>query len=408
MKTQTKVRIALTLAILVGISIVNFTSRTASPLISGNLAVAQLENSDAGFVKAKVGTLFNGGGIPALITLALIVAVWIKPVVQAFTASALILLCLTPMLSHAAVMDKDQEEWKAIKPNQSAFLVPAVGANKSSQAQFDSSAYLDSLKIAAKRIQIPHTIWHQAGALAWDKYVPSATLYVVTRQPYARSWQKETTKGTSAKDEGTYLESKEGINIDFGTMISAEIIEKDSALYMYHFGASETIDAGDSAEFPSVVYAKPLSEIMDTVVYMDAHRLLAKEFGKRTFLECSYQKAEIFSNVEAQLVATYKPLGISIRYFGQGSPLNYDQKIQSAVDTLVISDLQAMVVSNQLKTIPVQSALADIAIKNGAATSAAKWDGKLPALPSFMIIPSGIWDKVLGWFSSPKPSTASN
>lgn len=407
---STMIRVILTLAVVLGLGFINFTARTVAPLVSSKAAVEQLKDNDAAYVQAKAGMWFNGSGVPNVVGLLLLAALWWKPVANKFRSPAilspLLLLALGSVTTRAAVMDLDQEEWKNIRPNQTAFLVPMVGENKRSQAAFDSAAYLDSLKVAAKRVQIPHMLWTQVGRV-WNgkKFVPSATLYIVTREPYSRSWQKESTRGTSPKDEGTYVESKESVNIDFGTMISAEIEETNAALYMYHFGINNLLDPGDDADFPSAVYAKPLDLVMDTIVFNDAHRKLAREFGKRTLIECISQKADIFAAVESELKTDYAAMGITIKYFGLGSQLNLDPKIQDAINSVAIAALDAQAVSNRLLTIPVMQALANIEIKKGVAAATAKWTGTLPNLPSFVVVPAGFWEKFSDWLT-PAPVSA--
>lgn len=401
-----KNRIILSLGTIVGWSVINHITNVAAPIISGETSVHQLDNSNTGYCIARAGTYFDGSGISLFILGLVLAAIWIPYIARSFkkVGTPLATLMLFGLLTsaNATVLDKNTylSEFKTIKPNQTAFLIPMQGANKSSQGQFDSIAYLDANKVATKRIQIPHVVLDRsttlANSLSADQYIPSACLYIVGREPYTRMWVKTAERGTSTKDEGTYVETSESINIDFGTVVSAHIDPTNAALYLYHFGVSSALDNGDSPEYPSAVYARSLNDIMDTVVFNDAHRLLANEFGKRTFRQCISQKADIIETVQKTLKETYASYGITIEYFGMASGLNFDQKLQEAVNNVAIAELDASAASNRLASMPVLQTLADIKFKTSAAEALSKWNGTLPALPSFAVIPSGFLESVTG------------
>lgn len=399
-----KISIILTVLAIVAWLTFNSLSQAAAPLISGQASVAQLDNTTSGYFVAKAGTVFSGSGISIIALLAVLTLIWIKPIVNGFKSLTLVAFVSLFMIgtANATILDKNTylSEFITIKPNQTAFLIPMQGANKSTQGQFDSIAYLDANKVATKRIQIPHVVLDKAGTWAnsvtADQYIPSAELYIVNREPYTRLWTKEETRGTSTKNEGTYVETCESINIDFGTVIAAEISPTNAALYMYHFGVSDQLNQGDDVNFPSVVYARNLNDIMDTVVFNDAHRMLANEFGKRTFRECISQKSDIIKTVEQQLKDTYAPLGITIRYFGLASQLNFADDLQKAVNNVAIAELDAAAATNRMAAMPVLQALADINLKNSVASAVSKWNGSLPQLPSFAVLPDGLFNGIGG------------
>jgi hypothetical protein len=89
-------------------------------------------------------------------------------------------------------------------------------------------------------------------------------------------------------------------------------------------------------------------------------------------------------------------MGITISYFGLGSQMNFDQKIQDSINNVEIAIFDANAASNRMAAMPVLQALADINMKNSAAAALARWDGKLPALPSFAVVPNGIFDGIGG------------
>ena len=387
-----------------------------APLISSKAAMGQLQDTDSGFIIARWGALVTGGHLSSGLLLLVLLAIWAGPVIKGLkrlagrtppspgSLVALLFVILGGSSCHGYYDARDNEEYVTIKANQTAFLVPQQGANLQGQGAFDSAAYLEKNKIAEKRIQIPHMLLKRKGWTATDMYIPSAVLYVVTREPFVREWLKESIRGTSSKNEGFFLESAEGINIDFGVAISAHIKIEDSALYMFNLGTAST--QADTSEFPSVVYARPLAEVMDQVVRARVQTLLAREFGSRPMARCITDKAESMAAVEKQVVGDFAKIGITIDYVGYASQLNFDKEIQDAINKVFLTKQEAEAAANQLVSIPVRTAIADITIKEGIGKGLEKWDGKLPALPSFMILTPEVINSVKSLFpgSAPLPT----
>jgi hypothetical protein len=360
----------------------------------GNFLIAQyspsqLENSNKALIEMQAlkGGLFGLVALSWALSFYFLYRVW-KPKLNNVTSIFVFSLLLLSSDGYGYYANKNEVEIKTIKPNWTAYLVPNKGANQDSQAKFNSKSYLGVEKIAAKSVEIPHEVLPKRG-MQWDMYIPAATLYVVERQPYSRAWVKDSSRGTSKKDEGTYVESSESINIDFGTSIGASITEDDAATFLYTWGVGNIIDPNDSPEYPSVVYARKLEEIMDNYVYHDSQTMLAQEFGKNTLEYNIAHKAEIMAKVAEALITKYKKTGITIHFFGYASPLNFDKTIQDAINSKYIAGKNAEAVSDQMKSIPVHMGLAEVEIKKGIATAISKFDGKIN-LPSFVVLPEGL------------------
>lgn len=388
----------------------NFAFNTAAPLISGRASLEQLNDSDTGYFVAKFGTIFNGTGLPTTILFVILLLIWLKPITRAFRGSgqpggqglALLLvgfLLLGAQQANAYFDDKDQPEFIQIKTNQTVFMVTNQGKNLEGQAAFDSEAYLEKAKVSEKRIQIPHQAVTFKGAMftTYTKFIPASTLYIVTREPYVRQWCKEATRGTSAKDQGFYLESKESLNIDFGVSIAARIQPKDATKYLFFLGCSDKLNAGDNGDYPSVQYARDLADVMDNVVHQRVQIKLAREFGKRTLDECIAQKAEIMEIVKNETIADCANLGITVDDVGYASQLNEDPAIQEAINKVYVAHQNALAAVEQMKAVPALTAMADIAIKQGIASAASKWNGDLK-LPSFVVITPDLVNSVKGMF----------
>jgi hypothetical protein len=181
-------------------SYVNFVLNRAAPLAAGTLAAAQFDNSVAGYAQGEVARWFNGAGLPSVLLLAVLAVIWWRTARKWLGKTVIVVAVLAPTAAGAYYDKTDYTEPYFILPNESAFFVPDIGANKDNQAQFGSEAYLEANKIAAKRFIVPHSKLSGSGLLS-DYYVPAGRLIVVDRTPYNREWTSAANRGTSAKDE---------------------------------------------------------------------------------------------------------------------------------------------------------------------------------------------------------------
>jgi hypothetical protein len=67
--------------------------------------------------------------------------------------------------------------------------------------------------------------------------------------------------------------------------------------------------------------------------------------------------------------------------------LNYDPEIQKSIDKVYIAEQEAAAAENQLKAMSARTAVADIEIKRGIAQALSKWNGQIPNLPNFIVVP---------------------
>ena len=378
----------------------------ASPVIAGNLSVSQLTDTNAGFANTILARQFDGNGLPVIILIAVLACIWIPFLISMFKESPKVvtMLCILgcfTLNANAFYNERNDVEQITIKSNQTAFMIPMQGANLKNQGTFDSAAFLDANKVPTKRVEIPHCLLPKTGILVRDVYIPASQLVIVTREPFARCWTKDANRGTSKENQGFFVESKEGIDIDCGISIAACIQLKDSATYLYNFGISDKVMAQDQQfpDFASVVYAKDLSTIMDTVVHQDVQRLLSREFGKRAMTDAINQKFEIMQAVSDELVKTYAELGITIRYIGFATPLNFDSKIQDAIDGAFIAKKNADSAADRMTAMPVLMALADIEIKKGIAQAIGRWNGQI-SLPSFLLMSDQLTNTLGSFFGT--------
>jgi hypothetical protein len=144
------VRLLCTVAAILLYGWINFILNPVSTLMTAQMAGKQFENSDAAYVASSFGmNFFSHIGIPFVVLLGVLVAIWWRPVRGLLRAAALIGGIMAATHPAAAYYDKtDVTEAYTILPNESAFWIPDAGANKDSQAQIESEAFLNANKVA--------------------------------------------------------------------------------------------------------------------------------------------------------------------------------------------------------------------------------------------------------------------
>ncbi len=366
---------------------VNFLVSPVGTILSGDAAVRQLQNSDVAYVTSIWGMRFFGNlGLPFILLLAVVAAIWWLPARRWLTAirGAAVLLALTAAAPHAwAYYDKnDYTEAIYILPNQSAFVIPDAGANKDTQAQFMSLDYLKANKVAAKRVVIPHV--KLSGSGSWsDFYVPSARVIIVDRTPYNREWVTAANRGTSNRNEGMPCQSSEGLNITAGISIGVSVREEDAARYLYYFG---TVPPKGNPSDPAVIFtsvynARSVADVMDRVGRGEVLSLVCREISARALNDDNKDAGAIIKNVTAGMTAFLSERGITLDYLGWADTFTFDPAVQRAINDKFTADTVGPVL-NTLQD------LANVRIKEGLGQGLATRG--LPA--NLIAIPSDLLD----------------
>jgi hypothetical protein len=354
----------------------------AATIVTGEAAAGQFRNDDSGALVAQ-WTYGLANGVGALLTLVMVVAlvfVWLKPLRAllrrryALLPLALIaasLLVARPERAEAFADTTDKTEAYTILPNESAFFIPDTGANKDSQAQFNSEAYLQDKKIAVKRFIIPHQKLSGSGGASWlstgwDFYVPTGRLIIVDRSPYSREWVASRNRGTSARDESIPCQSKEGVNITVGVSIGASVSEDNAARYLYHFGVLPPTDAAGrlldrsapQTIFTSVYYSRRLSDVMDDVGRKRVQTLICNEIASRTFDQANEEAVKIMDNVRKSATDYFAGVGVTLEFIGWGDTFAFDPDVQKAVNDKRNAEALKDV-------LPVLQALAQLKVQEG-------------------------------------------
>jgi len=389
---------------------INFLLSSISTLASGKLAVKQFENSDSAYISSLLGMrFFHDLGIPSLVLFAVLLWVWWKPIkscVRSSRGGAAICLLVMLMGSSQALAYYDKQDFTEayfILPNESAFFIPDVGANKDSQGQFGSEAYLRENKIAAKRYIIPHT--KLSGSGTWsDFYVPTGRLIIVDRTPYNREWVSASTRGTSTRNEAIPCQSSEGLNITAEISIATSVLEENSPRYLYRFGVRPPVGDRTKPEviFTSVFYSRSLAEVMDSVGRGKVQALVCSEISSRTLDAANKEAPAVIANVEKNAKSFFEAMGITLDYLGWAGTFTFDQQVQDAINRRYVA-AQDVEVAKTLA--PYTSTIQALASADALRAFANKSDGKLPTNVSLWWLPTSLSD-VFSNLLKPAPETA--
>ena len=350
---------------------------------------------------------FKDLGIPVVVLLLVIVAIWWAPFKRKskFNGTSALILCIllfTAADSFGYYDKQDFTEAYFILPNESAFFIPDVGANKDSQSQFGSEAYLKENKIPAKRFTIPHAKFSGSGVWT-DFYVPTGRLIIVDRTPYNREWVASSHRGTSTKDESFPCQSAEGINVTVEISIAASVQEENAAKYLYNFGVKPPVGDRTRPEviFTSVFYGRTLSEIMDTVGRGKVQTLVCNEISSRPLDRVNTEAAKIMDTVSKGAEAFLGSKGITLDYIGWAGTFTFDHEIQDAINRRYVAS-QDVEIAKTLQ--PYTATIQALASADALRIFANKSDGKLPATVSLWWLPPSLNEYLGGLFKPPSES----
>lgn len=207
-----------------------------------------------------------------------------------------------------------------VGPNETAFVIPLQGNNVDSQGKFNSAEYLNSKKVAAKRIAIP--LVEKNTGRAWFDYewIDGVRVIKVNRAMVSREWSPPAT-GTQEKDESIPVVTRDSIQLGVGCAITAFIEEEDAATYLYYHGEAA------------------LAQVMDQNVRNWCVSELTREYGQLELNQAQTNFPAIFSRVFADAKAYFKTKGISIQQLGNAEGYEFKRpEIQKALNATFIAE----------------------------------------------------------------------
>ncbi len=372
------VRAILSLAAILLYGWINALVNPIATIGTARVAGQQFANSDLSFAGASLGMNFFGHlGLPAVALLAVLAAIWWAPARALFMGALLAGGLLSAPSPARAYYDKtDFTEAYTILPNETGFWIPDAGANRDSQAQFESEAYLNANKIALKRFMVPHVKLSGSGSF-YDFYVPAGRLIIVDRTPFSREWVDAHDRGTSKKKEGFPCQSREGLNIAVGVSIGTSVTEANAAKYLYRFGViSPQGDRGDPRIiFTSVYYSRKLADVMDDVGRKKIQTLVCDEIASRTFDKANEEAVKIMDSVKTKASEYFAAVGITLDFVGWADTFTFDPQVQEAVNRRYIASQDQAIAALLAPHAPTIQALA---AAEALRSFGQRTDGKLP------------------------------
>lgn len=361
-------RIITTIMAFLAYSIITNIYNPIQTLLTSSIAGAQFDNSDHSYLEVTSMFSFLHGmhGIITMLFLVVLALIWWKPTKMFFTAAASVAvvglaLTGTPDKAYAFAETTDKAEAYTILPNESAFWIPDVGANKDTQTKLDSEQYLSDNKVAAKRFVIPHVKFANSGGWAgWDYYVPSGRLIIVDRTPYSREWVASANRGTSSNDQSFPCQSIEGLNISVGMSVGASVSEENAAKFLYRFGVMPVRGARNDPQviFNSVYYGRNLADVMDDVGRKKIQTLVCNEIGSRTFDKANADAVVELENIRKKATEYFSSVGISIDFLGFADTFTFDPAVQKAVNDKYIA-------TSLKDSLPILEAVAQLKVQEG-------------------------------------------
>lgn len=288
-------------------------------------------------------------------------------------------IVLAISLMFASCKEYQEDIYVEIKPNETAFLIPLEEGTKSSQTKFKSADYLETMKVAAKRVYTP-TIWHQTGHIRLNgKWIPTVIVVKVDRAPVTREWTEDTDTGTEKSKQDINVESKESIGFGIGITCTASIPEELASTFLYYYNG------------------KTLNEVMDNNVRSYIQDILTREFGTRELSDCQGQRKAIFELMDSTTTNFFLERGVRIDNIGAAGEFHYlNPEIQTAINMEFIAEKKRDAAENEVaaaqqfaraaNTIAAQKLL-DARILIMEAYADAIRTGKLP-IPNTLVIGS--------------------
>ena len=372
------VRVICTVAAILLYGWINFALNPVATLVTAQMAGKQFENSDAAYIGSSFGmNFFSHFGVPFIVLLAVLAAIWWRPVRGLLRAAVLVGGIAAATHPAAAWYDKtDFTEAYTILPNESAFWIPDAGANKDNQAQIESEAFLNANKVALKRFVVPRAKLSGSGSF-YDFYVPAGRLIIVDRTPFSREWVDATDRGTSKRREGFPCQSKEGLNIAVGVSIGTSVAEANAAKYLYRFGVvAPQGDRGDpKVIFTSVYYSRKLADVMDDVGRKKVQTLVCDEITARSFDQANNDAVKIMDSVKQKAADYFSAVGITLDFVGWADTFTFDPTVQEAVNRRYIAS-QDQAIAALLA--PYTATIEALAAADALRSFGHKTDGRLP------------------------------
>ena len=212
----------------------------------------------------------------------------------------------------------DTPEYVDVQPSQTAFVIPLEGDTKE-QSKFSSSEFLNSHKVAAKRIRVPHR-WNQTGRMRnWGHWIPTVKVILVERSPVTVELEADAGNLTG-KDTAIWVESQDSVGFSMGWSITGFVKEDDTANFLYWYPSGS------------------LAQVMMTEVRARVQQSASAFAAGYKLDTLRTKKTDMVDAVKKDLIEFFTPRGITITTIGMFGGMTYENEaIQTAIDTVFIT-----------------------------------------------------------------------
>ncbi len=311
--------IVLGLLTLVVVCICALWGQAVEPVISTKLALANVNGTDGDWQTLNVFTANKFLIKTVLVALLGIVAMFMfLPKNTGKNVSIVIGMLIIGLNTTGCMRPYDIPEYRDVKPNETAFVIP-LDIDGNGQVKFNSASFLETKKVASKRIQVMHR-WVQEGRLIADgKYIPTSVLIIVDRQPVTEEWVAKEGQ-VKGKDNAIWTESMDSVGFSMGWTCTAYIKEEDASNFLYFYPSSG------------------LKAVMNSEIRGRVQMTSANFSAQYKLDDLRNKKNEMAKKVQEDVIEFFKTRGITITMVGMFGGMTYENpKIQDAIDQTFVS-----------------------------------------------------------------------
>jgi len=210
-------------------------------------------------------------------------------------------------------------EYVNVDTSETAYVIPLEGDGKD-QSKFESEQYLESQKVALKRITVPKR-WNQEGRMPGDgNWIPTIRVVKVTRSPETRQWGGSQGGKDDNHGDALWLQSSDGISFSIGFNCTSYIAEKDTSKFLYWY-------KGDS-----------LKNVLDKEIKARYQQSASHVCATMKMDDLKSHTLDIVHAIEEDVKPFFAQRGITITTVGQFGGINYrDNKIMDAIESTYVA-----------------------------------------------------------------------
>lgn len=247
-----------------------------------------------------------------------------KAVRQHIRGTAPVVLAFLAVCMGGCVKPYNTPKFDEVGNNETAYVIPLQG-DTTQQAKFDSVAFLEQRKVAAKRIEIPRA-WISDGYMpATGHYQDQVRVVKVNRAPVTVEFHEDAPKNGKDAD-AIWVESKDSVGFSTGFSVTALIKETDTSTFLYRYNALS------------------LQQVLATEVRARIQQVAAKFAATYILDELRAKKNEMRDDIQADVIPFFAERGITVTTIGQFGGMTYENpEIQKSIDGTFVAQQQKVV-----------------------------------------------------------------